>query len=274
MFFIYSLFSVLVAQSYTISGTIRDAIARETLIGATILEGISGKGTTSNSYGFYSLTLPRGEVEVRFSYIGYETESHPFTLNRDTTIQVLLKPAAQELQQIVVEAGNTPLRTTRTGTVTIPMDQLKNIPSLLGENDLMKSLQLLPGVQTTSEGKSDLSVRGGSPDQNLILLDGIPIYNANHLYGFLSVFNTDAIKNVTLYKSGFPARFGGRLSSVVDIHTNDENKERMEGSASVGLLAMKASIEGPLIKDKTSFTFSVRRTYLDLFMDKITDWIN
>ncbi|MCD7935947.1 MAG: TonB-dependent receptor [Tannerellaceae bacterium] len=262
------------AQTYTISGYIRDHHTKECLIGATVYEPGLRQGSVTNSYGFYSLTLPAGEVQVAFSYVGYQTTVMQFSLRSDTTLQIMLTPATAELGEVVVMGGNPALRAARPGTMDVPIEQINSMPALLGETDLMKSLQLLPGVQTTSEGKSDISVRGGGPDQNLILLDGIPIYNPNHIFGFLSIFNTDAIKNVTLYKSGFPARFGGRLSSVVDIQTKEGNKQEFKGSATIGILAAKANIEGPLIKDKTSFTLSVRRTYIDLFMDQITKWIN
>lgn len=262
------------AQTYTVSGYIRDHHTKECLIGATVYEAGLAKGAVTNSYGFYGLALPAGEATIAFSYIGYQTTVMHLSLNADTTLQIMLQPTSAELGEVVVIAGNPAFKTARPGTMDVPVEQIKSMPALLGETDLMKSLQLLPGVQTTSEGKSDISVRGGGPDQNLITLDGIPIYNPNHIFGFLSIFNTDAIKNVTFYKSGFPARFGGRFSSVVDIQTNDGNKQQIKGSATIGMLAAKANIEGPIIKDKTSFTLSVRRTYIDLFMDQITKWIN
>lgn len=267
------LYSSAQAQSYTVSGYIRDAKTQESLIGLSVYDTAHSKGTTSNSYGFYSITLSKGKVNLRYSYIGYETLTSSFELTKDTTLQILLMPKSEQLAEVVVVGRNTHVESSRLGSINIPISQIKSMPSLLGESDLMKSLQLLPGVETVSEGKSDLSVRGGSPDQNLILLDGIPLYNSNHVFGFLSIFNADAVKNVNLYKAGFPARFGGRLSSVVDIRTNDGNMEHIKGSATVGLLAMKATVEGPIIKGKTSFSISMRRTYVDLFMDKVVDWI-
>ncbi|MDR1168079.1 MAG: TonB-dependent receptor, partial [Heliobacteriaceae bacterium] len=243
----------------------RDADTKEVLIGGNVYETVSERGCFSNRYGFYSLILPKGKGIIRCSFLGYEDITVEINPLKDTVIQIYLSPRPAELQEIVV-LSNAKLKDMRLGTIDISAIQIKNTPALLGETDLMKSLQLLPGVQNTTEGKSDLSVRGGSPDQNLILLDGIPIYNANHVFGFLSVFNTDALKNVTLYKSNFPARFGGRLSSVVDITTKDGNKEKFTGSATIGLPTLKFNVEGPLIKDRTSFTFSARRTYLDLLM--------
>ncbi|GHT43796.1 TonB-dependent receptor [Bacteroidia bacterium] len=259
------------AQNYTISGYVRDSETKEVLISANVYETESEKGCFTNSYGFYSLTLPKGVKTVHCSFLGYEQGVIDIDLAKDTTLQIYLNRSAKELSEVVV-SGNTAVKNKRLGAVEMSVLQIKNTPALLGETDLMKSLQLIPGVQNTTEGKSDLSVRGGSPDQNLILLDGVPIYNANHVFGFLSVFNTDALKKVTLYKSGFPARFGGRLSSVVDITTKDGNKNLFSGSASVGLPTVKFNIEVPIAKDKTSFTFSARRTYLDLVMDAVNRW--
>lgn len=261
----------LCAQNRTISGYVRDAETKETLAGSNVYEEQSKKGCFSNAYGFYSLTLPGGKAIVRYSFLGYESQTLNIDLTKDTTVQVHLMPVSTELSEVVVGSAAR-LKDMRLGTVEIPLSQIKNAPALLGETDLMKSLQLIPGVQNTSEGKSDISVRGGSPDQNLILLDGVPIYNPSHVFGFLSVFNTDALKKVTLYKSSFPARFGGRLSSVVDITTKDGNKERFSGSATVGLPTFKLNIEGPVVKDRTSFTFSARRTYMDLLVDAENKW--
>lgn len=261
----------LCAQNYTLNGYVRDAATKETLAGSNVLEKESGKGCFSNTYGFYSLALPKGKRTVLYSFLGYESQTVSIDLTKDTTIQVYLTPVPTELSEVTVSSV-AKLKDMRLGIIDMPLSQIKNTPALLGETDLMKALQLIPGVQNTSEGKSDLSVRGGSPDQNLILLDGTPIYNPNHVFGFLSVFNTDALKKATLYKSSFPARFGGRLSSVVDITTKDGNKERFSGSATVGLPTLKFNIEGPIVKDRTSFTFSARRTYMDLLVDAANRW--
>ncbi|MDR2286277.1 MAG: TonB-dependent receptor [Prevotellaceae bacterium] len=259
------------AQNYTVSGYIRDAKTKEVLIGSNIYETEHKKGCTTNDYGFYSLTLPRGKGTVRCSSLGYANMEISIDLLKDTLIQVYLIPVSEELGEVVI-TNDTKLKDMRLGIIDMSVQQIKNTPALLGEADLMKSLQFVSGVQHTTEGKSDLSVRGGSPDQNLILLDGIPVYNANHVFGFLSVFNTDALKKVTLYKSNFPARFGGRLSSVIDITTKDGNKDMFSGSASIGLPTLKFNIEGPIVKDKTSFTFSARRTYMDLLVDAANKW--
>jgi outer membrane receptor for ferrienterochelin and colicin len=261
-------------QTFTINGRIADVTTGEILIGCNVVELSTNKGATTNSYGLYSLTLPRGKCRFTVTYLGYEDFYLNFDLKKDTTINISLTPSAQELQEVTITAGNRNLQVARLGNVNVPLSMIKNTPALLGESDLMKSLQYIPGVQNTAEGKSDLTVRGGSPDQNLILLDGIPIYNANHVFGFLSVFNTDALKNVTLYKSGFPARFGGRLSSVIDITTNDGNKEKFTGSATLGLLALKVNLEAPIIKNKTSFTFSARRSLVDLYMVPVQEWFS
>jgi outer membrane receptor for ferrienterochelin and colicin len=265
-------FSVsLAAQNYTVSGYVRDAVTKEVLIGSHVYEAEHKKGGITNDYGFYSLTLPGGKGIIRYSSLGYANREINMDLIKDTVIQVYLNPVPEELEEVVV-SNTAKLKDMRLGTINVSVQQIKNIPALLGETDLMKSLQFVPGVQHTTEGKSDLSVRGGSPDQNLILLDGIPIYNANHVFGFLSVFNTDALKKVTLYKSNFPARFGGRLSSVIDITAKDGNKELFSGSASIGLPTLKFNLEGPIVKNRTSFTFSVRRTYMDLLVDAANKW--
>lgn len=261
----------LFAQNHIVSGHIRDAETRETLIGANIYETTSGTGSRTNSFGFFSITLPEGARTIVFSFLGYENQTFELELASDTTIQVYLHPLATELSEVVVSGGGTRLRDTRLGMVNMPITTIRTTPALLGETDLMKALQLIPGVHGTSEGKSDLTVRGGSPAQNLILLDGVPIYNPNHVFGFLSIFNTEALNNVTLYKSSFPARFGGRLSSVIDITTRDGNKQRFAGSVTVGLPTMAINLEGPIVRDRTSFTFSARRTYLDLLMGAIND---
>lgn len=256
------------AQSFTVSGYISDPETKEVIIGATVVDKISQNGCMSNKYGFYSLKIPKGSIHIVASFMGYESAEFDFILTKDTTINIQINPKPYELEAVTVEAssGHSRLENARLGVVNVPIETIKNRPVLLGESDLMKSLQFIPGVQNTSEGKSDLSVRGGTPDQNLVLLDGIPVYNTNHVFGFLSIFNTNALKNVTLYKSGFPARFGGRLSSVIDITTKDGNKERFGGSATLGLLSSKINLEGPIVRDRTSFTFSARRSYADLYM--------
>ena len=237
----------------------------ETLIGTNIIESHQYQGTTTNPYGFYSITLPEGETELRFSYLGYATETHKFTLSQDTLLNIRMRGNAQ-LQEVVVVSDKAEAGTvaTQMGSIEIPMVQIKNTPSILGEADVMKAIQLMPGVQAGVDGSAGLYIRGGSPDQNLILLDGTPVYNVDHMFGFFSVFTPEAIKKVTLFKSSFPARFGGRLSSVIDVRTNDGDMKKYHGTLSIGLLTSKINLEGPIVKDKTSFNISARRSYADL----------
>lgn len=259
-------------QKYTISGYINDSISSETLIGANILEHQRHTGTSTNSFGFYTLTLPEGDTNLSFSYLGYDTKQYKFQLSRDTVLNIRLK-ANNQLEEVIVlsdrrEAG---IHSTAMGALEVPITQIRNTPTVLGEADLLKTIQLLPGVQAGVEGFSGLYVRGGGPDQNLILLDGIPIYNADHLLGVFSVFTPEAVKKVTLFKGSFPARFGGRLSSIVDIRTNDGDMKKFHGTISVGLLTSKLHLEGPILKDRTSFCFTARRTYLDLLAKPFMD---
>lgn len=252
-------------QKHTISGYIEDLASGEKLIGANIIDLNSGEGTITNTYGYFSLTLPPEEVDLAFTYIGYQPGKLVFTLIKDTILQIALAQN-YELEEVVISAEQFERIEERSqmSTVDIPIAQIKKVPALLGETDVLKAMQLLPGVQSGGEGQSGLYVRGGSPDQNLILLDGVPVYNASHLFGFFSVFNADALKDVKLIKGGFPARYGGRLSSVLEINMKEGNMQNFQGSASVGLVASKLTLEGPIIKDKTSFIISGRRTYIDL----------
>ena len=251
------------SQSYTLSGYISDAASGERLIGATVLDTVHRQGTATNTYGFYSLTLPSGPVAIRASYLGYEPTYDTFNLTRDTTISWTLKAQDRVLSEVAVTDQRERLADPRISTITLRPADIAQIPMLLGEPDLMKAVQLLPGVQGGTEGTTGLHVRGGSPDQNLILLDGVPVYNVSHLLGFVSTFNTQAIQKVDLIKGGFPARYGGRLSSVVDIQLKEGNTQKLSGVANVGLIASQLQLEGPL-GNKTSFLVSVRRTWLDL----------
>ena len=254
------------AQRYTVSGYMTDATSGESLISAALLERNSGQGTVTNNFGFYTLTLPAGEVSLEYSYMGYETEERSFRLTRDTVIHMAFKPSTERLAGASVTASRseTGVRGTQMSAIEIPVRQIKMVPALGGEVDVIKAIQLLPGVQSGTEGSAGLYVRGGGPDENLLLLDGVPIYNVNHMMGFFSVFNADAIKNVTLYKGSFPARFGSRLSSIVDVRMKDGNDQTYHGSASIGLLSSKFQVEGPIVKGKTTFNVSARRTYYDI----------
>lgn len=258
--------SLIKAQTYTISGYISDEESDEKLIGVSIYCPTTKQGTTSNNYGFYSLTLQGAQdVEIIVDYFEFETYTQTIKLNGDTKLNINLKQSIQ-LNEVVISAEKQKRieRETQMSVAEIPISQIKKIPALLGEVDILKALQLLPGVKSGGEGQSGLYVRGGGPDQNLILLDGVPVYNANHLFGFFSVFNSDAIKDVKLIKGGYPARYGGRLSSVLDINLKEGNLNKFGGTASIGLISSKFMLEGPINKGKTSFIVSGRRTYIDV----------
>lgn len=271
LLFLLLLFTVLSsAQNYTISGLITDETSGETMINASVYEFNSRKGTVTNSYGFYSLTIPKGQANLQFSYVGFLTQNKKFNLTKDTVINIRLKTSL-ELQEVTVIGHQkiSGVQSTQMSAIEVPVSQIKSVPTLFGEADLIKALQLLPGVQSGSEGSTGMYVRGGGPDENLFLLDGIPVYNVNHMAGFFSVFNPDAIKTVTLYKGSFPARFGGRLSSVIDVRMNDGNDQKIHGNISIGLISSKINLEGPIIKGKTTFNISARRTYSDLLLQPI-----
>ncbi len=251
-------------QKYTISGFVNDNENGESLIGVNVIIQEKLVGTTSNIYGFYSLTLPEGSYEISFTYIGFESLKQSVNLNKNISLNVDLISSSTDIGEVTIVAEETVVERTQTSIVEVPVQLIKNIPALLGEVDVLKAIQLLPGVQSGGEGTSGFYVRGGGPDQNLILLDGVPVYNASHLFGFFSVFNADAIKNVSLTKGGFPARFGGRLSSVLEIDMKEGNMKKIEGEGSIGLISSKLTLQGPIIKDKTSFIVSGRRTYIDI----------
>ena len=272
--FFFALSFNLFAQKATISGYLYDKSTGERLISANVYDPETYKGTTTNNFGFYSLTLPKGEKKLSFSFIGFKAFTIQMNLNSDTTLNVGLdlKEAIEEITVYGDRAKK--IENTEMSVVELPVKQVQKIPLMLGEPDLLKVLQLLPGVQSGTEGTSGIYVRGGGPDQNLFLLDGVPIYNVNHLFGFFSVFNPSAIKTVKLYKGGFPARFGGRLSSVIDINMKEGNMKKIEGEASIGLISSRFSIEGPIVKDKTSFIISGRRTYADILLQPFIKAMN
>lgn len=247
-------------RRFTISGHVSDLASSETLPGGNVYERRRSAGTTTNAFGFYSLTLPEGPSLLSFSYMGYTTRETAFDLRRDTVINVALESGGQMLEEVVVdgtrhEAG---VQSTMAGSHELPMEQVRHTPTLLGEADVVKTLQLMPGVQGGTEGFSGLYVRGGSADQNLVMLDGTPVYNADHLLGLFSIFTPEAVKKVTLFKSAFPARYGGRISSIVDVRTNDGDMQRYHGAVGVGASACKLHFEGPLVKGRTSFSISAR----------------
>ncbi|HAA16620.1 MAG TPA: TonB-dependent receptor [Cytophagales bacterium] len=267
--FCLGLLSLLGTQAYsqstfTISGNLRDSASVEALIGANVFDQTHRQGTAANTYGFYSLTLPAGEVSLLYSYVGYQPKTFGFTLDKDTVINIRLSDG-NVLNEVVITGNSEAIQEmTRMSTIEVPVAQIKTLPALMGEVDVIKTLQLLPGVQSGTEGSAGIYVRGGGPDQNLILLDGVPVYNANHLFGFFSVFNADAINHVELIKGGFPARYGGRLSSVIDISMKEGNMNEFKGEGSIGIISSKLTLEGPIWKDKTSFIVSGRRTYIDI----------
>jgi hypothetical protein len=260
-----TLLSCAMLAQHTVSGYITDETSGEPLIGATIYEENTEKGTTTNVYGYYSITLDGEDAVLRFSYVGYNTQRLEFTLDKDIKWNVEMDPF-NELDVVTVNASesNNIQESTQMSTMDLSMEKVKALPVFLGEKDVMKTIQLLPGIQSGSEGSSGIYVRGGGPDQNLVLLDGVPVYNASHLFGFFSVFNADAINSVQVMKGGFPAHYGGRLSSVIDIRMKEGNSKELHGEGSIGLISAKLMLEGPIVKDKTSFAISGRRTYIDL----------
>jgi len=257
----------LFSQRYTISGFVNEAGSKESLIGVNI--SVQGKslGTATNNYGFYSITLASDSIELIYSFVGYQSQSYKVFLDNNIDLNVNLAPNI-ELEAIEVRADQpaNSSQSSRMGVIEIPVQQVKALPTLLGEKDLLKVIQLMPGVKKGSEGGSGFYVRGGGPDQNLIILDDATVYNAYHLFGFVSLFNGDAIKSIELVKGGFPARYGGRLSSVLDINMKDGSKDKYSGEAGIGILSSRAVFEGPIVKDKASFLVSGRRSYLDILM--------
>ncbi|HQW46360.1 MAG TPA: TonB-dependent receptor, partial [Chitinophagaceae bacterium] len=264
------------AQNFTVSGTIKDAKNGEDLIGATVrvLE-FKEKGARSNSYGFYSFTLPKGNYTLIYQYLGYEKVEFKLNVDKNTTQNIQLSQADKAIKDVIVKAVKEDKNVTRTemGVIKLDPKAIESIPVLFGEKDILKTLQLTPGVKSAGEGQSGFFVRGGGADQNLILLDEAPVYNASHLLGFFSVFNSDALKDVTLYKGDIPAEFGGRASSVLDVKMKDGNNKYYTASGGIGLISSRLTVEGPIVKDKGSFIISGRRTYADLFLKLSKDSI-
>lgn len=248
----------------TISGHVSDAASGETLIGAGVKSGTLG--AISNNYGFYTLTRPRGDqIELTYSYVGYEDAIVVLDLTRDTTLNVTLKANARINEAVVAAQREAGIQATKMSAIEIPMNLIKNTPTLFGEADVLKTIQLMPGVQSGVEGFSGIYVRGGGPEENLLLLDGIPLYNTEHLLGLFSIFQPEAVKKVTLFKGSFPARYGGRTSSIIDVRTNDGNMQETHGTIGVGLLSDKFHLEGPIFKGKTSYSISARGMHTLLF---------
>jgi len=261
-------------KEVTISGFIYDIESHETLIFANIFDPISGQGTVSNNFGFYSISLPPGEIGLRPSYVGYTSENFPFTITQDTVIHFFLQPSSL-LKEVVVEGHlKDPVQSVETGKVSLNAATLKAIPSFMSENDVIKALQQMPGVAVGTDGMAGLYVRGGNADENLYLVDGNPLYHIHHLLGLFSTFNPEAVKTMDFYKGSFPARYGDRLSSVVDVRMNDGDMKKFSGTASIGLISSRVNLQGPVVKDKTSYSVSLRRTYLDLIARPVLYFMN
>lgn len=260
LLFLFLLPFVGYGQNLTISGIVTDENG-EPLVGATVLNSNSQKGVVTNNNGFYSLSASEGEIKIQYSFVGMEKLNQNFLLKKDTINNVKLKSAV--LNEIIVKSSRD-INSEKISNIVLPLEQIKKIPSIGGEADIIKALGLTPGVSNGTEGSAGLYVRGGTPDQNLILLDDAAVYNPNHLFGLLSVFNTDAIKNVELIKGGFPARYGGRLSSVLDITMKEGSLEKKRTDFGIGIIASRLLLERPIIKDKLSILFAARASYLGL----------
>ncbi len=254
-------------KQVTVSGFVRDKRSAESLIGASVYEAHSRVGTASNNFGFFSLTLPPGNITIRSSYIGYTSHQHILNgLERDTVLTIELEPSAS-LQEVVITGQSNDKQSvlsTQMGALEINQQTIRSTPVMFGEADIIKTLQLTPGVSAGTEGTAGMYVRGGNVDENLFLIDGNPVYQINHIGGIFSAFNPEAISGMDFFKSGFPSRYGGRLSSVVDVHTKEGNMKEYHGSASIGLISGNLNFEGPIIKDRTSFNIGLRRTWLDV----------
>jgi hypothetical protein len=255
-------------HKFTITGYVRDSVSAESLIGASISVNDHEKIVSSNAYGFFSITLPAGDYSLTCSFVGYQARRTDIRLDRNRDLNFLISPKITTGEEVVVYAkkrdGN--IKNAQMGKIDLSMSQVKSLPVLFGEVDILKVMQLLPGVSNAGEGNTGLYVRGGGPDQNLILLDDAIVYNTGHLFGFFSIFNSDAIKNTTLIKGGMPAQYGGRLSSVLDISMKEGNMNKFEVDGGLGLIASRISVQGPIKKQKASFIVSARRTYIDLLI--------
>ena len=252
-------------EKFTLSGHVRDAASGENLPGATIGILELKRGVNTNAYGFYSITIPKGNYTCKVSYLGFETQMITIDMSANKELTIELAPKQLASKEIVIKdiRKDENVKSTEMGMHQLSMENVKKLPVIMGEVDVLKALQLLPGVSSAGEGQSGFYVRGGGPDQNLILLDDAVVYNTGHLFGFFSVFNGDAIKNVTLIKGGMPANYGGRLSSVVDVSMKEGNNKKYQVEGGIGIIASRLSIQGPIVKNKGSFMLSARRTYID-----------
>jgi len=263
--------SVFGQTKYTLSGYVKDAQNGETLIGATVLVKGTTTGTTSNVYGFYSLSLQKGEYELDYRYIGFTTLSKTISFDQNQTITVELASDAEQLDEVIItDTEEFDVQGVQMSTEKLPISTIMKIPALFGEVDVLKSIQLLPGVSSVGEGTSGFNVRGGGVGQNLVLLDDAPVYNSSHLFGFFSVFNPDAVKDVTLIKGGIPANYGGRLSSILDVRMKEGNAKELEVTGGIGTVFSRLAVQGPIKKDKASFIIAGRRSYIDILAKPFT----
>jgi CarboxypepD_reg-like domain/TonB-dependent Receptor Plug Domain len=252
-------------QKFTISGYVKDAANGEYSVGANVYIKELTKGGSTNQYGFYSVTVEKGNYTLVASYLGYQTFEKKISLDKDLRVNIELQASVLDAKEIEVssERDDKNVKSTTVGTIKLEMEEIKKLPAFLGEVDILKTIQLLPGVKSAGEGNSGFYVRGGGPDQNLILLDEAVVYNASHLMGFFSVFNGDAVKSVNLIKGGMPAQYGGRLASVLDISMREGNNKKFQAQGGIGLISSRLTLEGPIKKDTGSFIVSARRTYID-----------
>jgi hypothetical protein len=260
-------------EKYTVSGYVKDGETGEELLNATVLVKEISKGVVTNLYGFYSLTLPKGNYTLVYSFVGYESMTKTIDLTADVRIDMEVVTTSEKLEDFVItdKAKNENVESIEMSTVNMKMETIKKIPAFMGEVDIIKAIQMLPGVQTVGEGGSGFYVRGGGVDQNLIMLDEATVYNASHLMGFFSVFNPDVIKDLQLYKGGIPAEYGGRLSSVLDIRMKDGNSKKFSATGGVGTISSRLTLEAPIKKDVGSFIVAGRRTYADIFLNFAKD---
>ena len=267
-------FKMMPAKKVTLSGYIRDYSTGEDLIGATCFINEQGAGTTANAYGFYSLDLTPGKHQITYSFIGYKPQIIEVDITSDKMLNIKLNTKDQQLSEVIVK-GDDPVKKIKRpemSTVKIQANTVKKLPALMGEVDVLKTIQMLPGVKSAAEGSTGFSVRGGNPDQNLLILDEAPVYNASHLLGFFSIFNNDALSDIKLYKGDIPASFGGRLSSLLDIRMKNGNTKKVTGNGGIGTVSSRLTLEGPIgNKENTSFIISGRRSYADLFLRLSSD---
>lgn len=273
LFILISFCKLHAQKAYTLSGYVREQATGESLIGVNVYSPALSKGTVTNAYGFYSLTLPPGEHTIVAQFIGYQKSEQQIKLQGDMTLNFKLAASSTELEEVEVSStrADENVSSVEMSVARLDVKDVKKMPQLLGEVDIIRSLTLLPGISTVGEGSNGFNVRGGNTDQNLILLDEAPVYNSSHLFGFFSIFNADAVKDVKLYKGGIPAQYGGRLSSVVDVRQKEGNNQRFAATGGIGLLSSRLMLEGPIKKERASFMVAGRRSYADLFLGLLED---